>query len=184
MQQRLRSAIVTLLAVALLAAGVAWIWRQPAVQAMAFGWQLRREPIPVSLPVPVQGVRASRIADTWGGIRSGGRTHQGVDIFAARGTPVRSSSDALVLAIRDGGLGGKQVWTLGPGGERHYYAHLDSWAPGLKRLDRLQAGDLIGHVGNTGNAKGTPPHLHYGIYGAAGPRNPHPLLRDAPVQWR
>lgn len=179
MRQRLRSVITLLLAAALFAAGMSWIWRLPAIQAMAFGWQLRREPIPTTLPVPVQGVSARQIADTWGAARSGGRRHEGVDIFAARGTPVVSSSDALVLAIRDQGLGGKQVWTLGPGGERHYYAHLDDWADGLQRLDRLRAGDLIGHVGDTGNALGTPPHLHYGIYGAEGARNPHPLFRSA-----
>lgn len=183
MPRRLRSIIVMMLLAMLLVMAGAWLWGHPSIQALVFGWQLRREPIPDSLPVPVQGVRASRIADTWGGIRSGGRRHEGVDIFAPRGTPVRSSSDALVLAVRDRGLGGKQVWTLGPGGERHYYAHLDSWADGLQRLDRLRAGDPIGQVGDTGNARGNPPHLHYGIYGINGARNPHPLLRDAPDDW-
>ncbi len=183
MSRQLRSIIVSLLLALLCLVAGAWAWGHPSIQALVFGWQLRRQPIPEILPVPVQDVQSGRIADTWGGIRSGGRRHEGVDIFAPRGAPVRSSTDALVLAVRDQGIGGKQVWTLGPGGERHYYAHLDSWAADLQRLDRLRTGDLIGHVGDTGNAKGTPPHLHYGIYGTGGARNPHPLLRDAPDDW-
>ena len=75
------------------------------------------------------------------------------------------------------GLGGRQVWVLGPALERHYYAHLDDWAPGLARGDVVQIGSLLGTVGNTGNARGTPPHLHYGIYGADGAYNPWPLLQ-------
>ena len=57
--------------------------------------------------------------------------------------PEGSASPREVLAVGDRGLGGKQVWTLGPGGERHYYAHLDSWADGLQRLDRLR-GHFLG----------------------------------------
>lgn len=141
--------------------------------------RLWRMPAATEVGVPVQGVRARRIADTWGGPRSGGRRHQGTDIFAARGTPVTSATRGIVLRIDDHGLGGKQVWVLGPGGERHYYAHLDGWAAGLHRYQVVGAGDALGMVGDTGNARGTPPHLHYGIYGAAGAVNPHPRLRDA-----
>lgn len=105
------------------------------------------------------------------------RTHQGVDIFAARGTPVRSATRGIVVAIRDSGLGGRQVWVLGPGRERHYYAHLDDWAPGLSTGQAIRAGDVLGFVGTSGNARGTPPHLHYGIYGAQGAYDPLPLFR-------
>lgn len=141
--------------------------------------RLWRMPAAADVPVPVQGVRAGRIADTWGGARSGGRLHQGTDIFATRGTPVLSATRGIVARIGESGIGGKHAWVLGPGGERHYYAHLDAWAPGLHQYQVLQAGDLLGVVGDTGNARGTPPHLHYGIYGSAGPTNPHPRLVDA-----
>jgi murein DD-endopeptidase MepM/ murein hydrolase activator NlpD len=69
------------------------------------------------------------------------------------------------------------VWVIGPARERYYYAHLEDWAEGLARGQVVQAGDLLGEVGDSGNAKGTPPHLHWGIYGADGARDPLPLLR-------
>ena len=77
----------------------------------------------------------------------------------------------------EGGLGGRQVWVLGPARERHYYAHLDSWAPGLAAGTVVQTGTVLGTVGDTGNARGTPPHLHYGVYGADGAYDPLPLLK-------
>ena len=156
-----------------------WGWRQPMTQALAEGWRLQRMEAPLQLPVPVQGVAPRQLQDTWGAARSGGRRHEGIDIFAARGTPVLSSTRGVVMRIADSGLGGRQVWVLGPGGERHYYAHLDDWAPGLAEYDIVRAGTPLGIVGDTGNAKGTPPHLHYGIYGASGAGNPYPRLRPA-----
>ncbi|MGY0505334.1 M23 family metallopeptidase [Luteimonas sp. e5] len=161
----------------LLVAGGLWSARQPWALALCEAWRLSRLPPPASLPVPVEGVAARRIADTWGAARSGGRRHEGVDIFAARGTPVRSSTRGLVIDLRESGLGGRQVWVLGPGGERHYYAHLDDFAPGIRRFDLLQPGTLLGYVGDSGNARGTPPHLHYGIYRTDGAYNPWPLLQ-------
>lgn len=160
-----------------LAAGGYWFWHRGFGQQLLLAWRLQRMPAPTSLPVPVDGVAARRIADTWGGARSGGRRHQGVDIFARRGTTVRSTTPGLVLRIADFGIGGKHVWVLGPAGERHYYAHLDGWAPGLARGTRVDAGTPLGVVGNTGNARGTPPHLHYGIYTMRGAHNPWPLLQ-------
>lgn len=155
-----------------------WLWQQPFMDRPRMLWQITRMDPPTTLPVPVDGVAAGRIADTWHGPRDGGaRQHEGVDIFAPRGTPVRSSTVGIVATIRDGGLGGKQVWVLGPARERHYYAHLDDWAPGLRTGDVVQPGTLLGFVGTTGNAQGTPPHLHYGIYGADGALNPWPLLQ-------
>lgn len=167
----------TLLVLAVLVLAARWAWQQPWALAMRESWTLARLPAPTELPVPVEGVQARRIADTWGGTRSGGRRHEGVDIFAARGTPVRSSTRGLVLRVADYGLGGRQVWVLGPGGERHYYAHLDDFAPGIARMDIVRPGDLLGFVGDTGNARGTPPHLHYGIYATDGAYNPWPLLQ-------
>ncbi|HEY4581372.1 MAG TPA: M23 family metallopeptidase [Lysobacter sp.] len=160
-----------------------WAWRQPFLAYPRAVLALMREPAPTALPVPVRGVTASRIADTWGAPRGAGRGHQGVDIFAPRGTPVVSTTRGLVVSIRDQGLGGRQVWILGPGGERHYYAHLDDWQPGLRERDPVRPGSRLGVVGDTGNARGTPPHLHYGIYTAEGAIDPLPRLRaGAPVE--
>lgn len=116
-------------------------------------------------------------ADTFGAPRGRDRSHAGIDIFAKRGTPVRSATAGVVADVSERGLGGRQVWVIGPGRERYYYAHLEDWADGLARGQVVQPGDLLGHVGDSGNAKGTPPHLHWGVYGTDGARNPLPLLR-------
>lgn len=169
-------------ALLVLALAAHWAWHKPWAQASVEAWRLSRMPSPTALPVPVEGIRASRIADTWGGARSGGRKHQGVDIFAKRGTPVRSATRGVVSSVNDYGIGGKHVWVIGPGGERHYYAHLDGFAPGIARFDLVEAGGLLGFVGDTGNARGTPPHLHYGIYAMSGAYNPWPLLQAGAKQ--
>ena len=173
----MKRGLAMLLVLAALLGLSAWLADRPMLRAVPEALRLWRMPAPDTLPVPVQGVAARRIADTWGAGRSGGRHHEGTDIFAARGTPVRSSTVGIVASIREGGIGGKQVWVLGPARERQYYAHLDDWAPDLAAGDVVQPGTLLGFVGTTGNAQGTPPHLHYGIYGADGALNPWPLVR-------
>ncbi len=178
MSQRTKRNAAFLLVLAVLLAVSAWRWNGAMLRALPEAIRLWRMPPALQVPVPVQGIRAKRIADTWGGPRSGGRRHQGTDIFAARGTPVRSATRGIVVRIGDYGIGGKHVWVLGPGGERHYYAHLDDWAPDLHRYQVVREGDPLGIVGDSGNARGTPPHLHYGIYGTDGAVNPHPRLRD------
>lgn len=178
MKQRTPRKIAGRLALAVLLAAVACSWNGPLLRALPAAYRLWRMPPAARVAVPVQGIRARDIADTWGGPRSGGRRHQGVDIFAKRGTPVTSATRGIVVRIGDHGIGGRHVWVLGPGGERHYYAHLDGWASGLHRYQAVRVGDALGTVGDTGNARGTPPHLHYGIYGASGAVNPHPRLRD------
>jgi murein DD-endopeptidase MepM/ murein hydrolase activator NlpD len=160
---------------------VHWARHHPAVAAPRAVAELAARPVPASMPVPVAGVRASRIADTFGAPRGRDRAHQGIDIFAPRGTPVLSATDGVVLSVREQGLGGRQVWVLGPARERHYYAHLDDWWAGLRAGDRLRAGMAIGTVGDTGNARGTPPHLHYGVYAQTGPIDPLPRLRAHPL---
>lgn len=140
---------------------------------------LMQTPLTAPLPVPVEGVKLRQIADTWGAARSQGRIHQGVDIFAKRGTAVRSSTEGRILSIGVNHLGGNVVWVLGPAMSRHYYAHLDSYG-NFKQGDWIKAGDIIGYVGNTGNARTTPPHLHYGIYlNTIGSVNPYPYLNPA-----
>lgn len=131
---------------------------------------------PSILPIPVQGVSRKAIADTWGSPRGSDRQHKGTDIFAERGTPVLAPVRGLILDVGQNRLGGNIVRLLGPGLQVHYFAHLDRFGP-VKEYEFVQRGDVIGFVGNTGNAEGTPPHLHYGIYTyREGAINPYPLL--------
>lgn len=135
---------------------------------------LRAAPPPemFSLMNPVQG---HAFSDTWQAARSGGRKHEGVDIFAKKNTPIRSTTHGIVTKIGTNKLGGKVVGIQGPGAW-HYYAHLNKFA-GLKLHERVKAGQTIGYVGDSGNAKGTRPHLHYGIYPThGGAVNPYPLI--------
>lgn len=165
------------LLLALLALFAFWAWQQPFLQPLRTGWELMRMPPATELPVPVEGVAARGIAATFGARRGQDRQHAGVDIFAARGTPVLSATHGIVVSVRDGGLGGRQVWVMGPARERYYYAHLDGWAAGLGAGDVVAPGTPLGTVGTTGNARGTPPHLHFGIYGRDGAHDPLPLLQ-------
>jgi murein DD-endopeptidase MepM/ murein hydrolase activator NlpD len=148
-------------------------WLRQAVRMV----QLLREPAPASLPVPVEGVERGGLRDTWGAARSEGRRHEGIDIFAPRGTQVLSATHGVVLYRGWNRLGGKTVTLLGPGGYRHYYAHLDQYDE-PDNGDWVEPGEVLGYVGDTGNAAGTPPHLHYGVYApGTGAINPYPLLR-------
>lgn len=180
--RRLRSIVVSLALLCVLAVAARWAWQLPIAHQLRTSWELSQMPPPAQLHVPVEGVRARQIADTFGAPRGRHRTHAGVDIFAPRGTPVVAATRGVVSAIRDQGLGGKQVWLLGPAMERHYYAHLDDWAAGLAVGDVVEPGTLLGKVGSTGNARGTPPHLHYGVYGRNGAYDPLPLLRKSVAQ--
>lgn len=130
------------------------------------------------LLMPVRGITRRQIADTFGAARAEGRSHGGQDIFAKRGTPVFSATEGVVLRVGENNLGGKVVFVYGAGGRRYYYAHLDDFAPELKAGDAVTTGTLLGFVGTTGNARNTPPHLHFGVYEAGGAINPLPLLTD------
>ena len=121
---------------------------------------------------PVFNATSSDFSDTWGAPRSGGRKHEGTDIFAKRGTPVISPTNAVILSISETPIGGKNIFTLNPGGERYYYAHLDSISNKIGIGDYIESGTTIGTVGTSGNAEGTPPHLHFGIYTNGGAINP------------
>jgi len=124
---------------------------------------------------PVNGAVAFR--DSWGEPRSGGRSHQGVDMMAGRGTPLVAIESGTVSRIGNGGLGGKTVWLRSDAGHEYYYAHLDGWASGLSEGDHLEVGELLGYVGNTGNAIHTLPHLHFEYHKNGGsPVNPYPLV--------
>jgi hypothetical protein len=106
----------------------------------------------------------------------GWRLHQGTDIFAAAGTPVRSPADGTVR-LATGGLGGITVYVVEPDGTYYYLAHLAGRAPGLVEGARVTTGQVVGFVGTSGNARGTPPHLHFEVHpSGAGPVDPKPVL--------
>jgi murein DD-endopeptidase MepM/ murein hydrolase activator NlpD len=133
------------------------------------------------LNFPVAGKTNRAIKSFWGATRDGGaRSHQGNDIFADRGHPVVAASDGRITSVRDRGLGGKQIWLRDQlTSSSHYYAHLDSQL--VTSGQRVSRGDTIGLVGNTGNARTTPPHLHFGIYKAGGAVDPKPYIWQIPV---
>jgi peptidoglycan LD-endopeptidase LytH len=143
-------------------------------------YELLSQPAPQSLPVPVEGAAKGRLWDSYGDPRSGGRQHEGIDIFAKRNTPVLSATEGYVSGLGTNGLGGITVWVTGPAGWRHYYAHLERWGD-VRQGQWVEAGTVIGYVGNSGNAATTAPHLHYGIYPpSGGTLNPFPLLAAGP----
>ena len=123
--------------------------------------QLEQTPLPKRLPIPVQGISREQLVDTWGNARSQGRTHEGIDIMAKRGTPILSATDGFISKITSYGGGGNAITVVGYALSQHYYAHMDRFGS-LKVGDPVKVGDVLGYVGSTGNA--TTPHLHYGIY--------------------
>jgi len=133
-------------------------------------------PIPVGgLVCPIQGPHHFR--DTWGAPRSGGRTHQGVDMMADRGTPLVAIESGTVGRLKDGGLGGITIWFYGDSGNQYYYAHLDTWAEGLAQGQSVSVGASLGTVGSTGNASDAYPHLHFEIHPGGGSAiNPFPTV--------
>jgi murein DD-endopeptidase MepM/ murein hydrolase activator NlpD len=134
----------------------------------------------ISLRMPVVGVRTYDLDDSWHASRDGGaRQHKGIDIFAARGTEVVAVADGIISYLGDQKLGGHCVWLTTENGASFYYAHLDRWAAGLYEGMEVQSGDLLGYVGNTGNAKSTPSHLHFGVNQNDEMVNPYPLLTHA-----
>ncbi len=128
---------------------------------------------------PVKGHTPKSIQSFFGDARDGGkRDHHGVDIFAKRGTPVVAAVDGVITDAGLNRLGGKVVWLWDMKKSRSlYYAHLDSQL--VTAGTRVKTGDTLGLVGNTGNAKHTPPHLHFGIYSRGrGPKDPAPFLQQ------
>ena len=127
---------------------------------------------------PVQGRTDDAVGSFWGATRdAGARRHEGLDIFAPRGTPAVAAAAGIVTRTGETALGGRVVWLAdAEHGDHLYYAHLDRQlvTPG----QRVRAGDTLGLVGNTGNARSTVPHLHFGIYRAGqGAVDPWPFVR-------
>lgn len=120
------------------------------------------ETYPTSLEIPVDGVTVEQLVNTWGAPRSGGRHHEGIDIFAPRNTPIRAVTDGIIYVKGYRSVGGRIVMILDPLGYLHLYAHLETYGTQLLR-ERIYRGDIIGYVGNSGNAASSSCHLHYGI---------------------
>jgi murein DD-endopeptidase MepM/ murein hydrolase activator NlpD len=141
---------------------------------------------PAGLAIPVVGVRAGQLTDTFEDARSSGRRHDAIDVMAAEGTPVIAAADGTIekLFFSRGG-GGITVYERSPDQKwMYYYAHLSGYAPGLHEGQQVKRGQVIARVGHTGDASASGPHLHFAINSMAPgerwwqgtPINPYPLL--------
>jgi murein DD-endopeptidase MepM/ murein hydrolase activator NlpD len=119
------------------------------------------------------GTSAVAFGDTWGAPRSGGRRHQGVDMIGPIGTPLLAVVDGFAQP-KSNTLGGITIWFTGNDGNKYYYAHMDHY----EKLGAVSAGDVIGYMGQTGNAKFSVPHLHFEVHPGGGAAvNPYPTVR-------
>jgi murein DD-endopeptidase MepM/ murein hydrolase activator NlpD len=143
---------------------------------------------PSGLLLPVQGIHASQLRDTFTDARSEGRVHDAIDIMADTGTPVLAVADGTVEKLFDSERGGLTIYQFEPSGRWcYYYAHLQRYADGLAEKQVIKRGEVIGYVGSTGNASAEAPHLHFEVH-VLGPEkqwwkgesiNPYPLLKQA-----
>ena len=129
---------------------------------------------------PVSGPHT--FTDSFGAPRMPGtpfaHSHQGTDVFAPPGTPLVAVERGILVRVGTDVLGGIKLWLVGASGTRYFYAHLSAFAPGVVENKLVEAGEVVGYVGNTGNAQGTPAHLHFEVHPGGGPAiNPYPLLR-------
>jgi murein DD-endopeptidase MepM/ murein hydrolase activator NlpD len=138
-----------------------------------------------SLLVPVAGVTISRLRDSFLDGRSEGRTHQALDIMAPLDTPVLATDDGKVMKLHQSDKGGIMIYQSDPSGNYvYYYGHLSRYAGGLFDGKQVKRGEIIGYVGDTGNAGAGNYHLHFGIskmrapgkWSGGAPINPYPLL--------
>jgi murein DD-endopeptidase MepM/ murein hydrolase activator NlpD len=116
--------------------------------------------------------------DTWGAPRSGGRTHKGVDIMNPYGNKVHAVVDGKISRFSNSSLGGTSLYIQGVDGDEYYYAHLSAYAAGIHPGVPVKAGQLVGYNGNTGDAAGGAPHVHFEYHpGGGAPVNPTPMAR-------
>lgn len=142
-------------------------------------------PPPYRLVIPVAGVTADQLFDSFGDARDSTRVHRAIDILAPVGTPVVAAVAGRIARISESRLGGLTLHLADHAGAYvYYYAHLDGYAEGLRPGQHVLPGDTLGYVGATGNADEAVPHLHFAIWkkrsGSSGwggaPVNPYPLL--------
>jgi peptidoglycan LD-endopeptidase LytH len=139
------------------------------------------------LILPIKGLTAGDIVDTFYQVRSGGYPHKASDILAPRGTPVRAVCDGLIRKLFLSKAGGNTIYEFDVTETYcYYYAHLDRYAEGLREMEPVRQGQVIGYVGTTGNAPPDAPHLHFAIL-RLGPEkewwkgtaiNPYPVLQQ------
>ena len=135
------------------------------------------------LLMPVASVTWDDLRDSFGDPRSGGRSHRGIDIFAPRWTEVVAVTEGTLTEVVEGGRAGRSLWLAGWDGRSYFYGHLEAWARGVADGVTVEAGEVVGYVGNSGNAAGLPTHLHFEVHDGGRALNPYPVLAGArPVQ--
>lgn len=143
--------------------------------------------------IPVLGVQAHQLKDTYSQARGRGRTHNALDILAPRNTPVIAAVDGKIRKLFFSKAGGITVYQFDEAEELvYYYAHLERYADGLKEGQFVRQGEVIGYVGTTGNAPAGTPHLHFAIetltaeklWWKATPLNPYPILTGTAATTR
>lgn len=145
------------------------------------------QPVAASgLIIPVAGIKPESLQDTFTAARSAGRTHNAIDIMAPKGTPVLAAADGKIVRLFQSERGGTTIYQLSVDEHRvYYYAHLDRYADNLHDGQTVHQGDVIGYVGNTGDAGPENYHLHFSIWNIADPKhfwdgenlNPYTLLK-------
>jgi murein DD-endopeptidase MepM/ murein hydrolase activator NlpD len=140
----------------------------------------------LKLIIPVAGVKPEQLHDTFADSRSEGRVHDAIDIPAPAGTPVLAAADGQMVKLFQSERGGTTIYQLSPNKKlSFYYAHLQSYAEGLYEGKFVRQGEVIGFVGDTGNAGPGNYHLHFSIMVISDPKhywegvniNPYPLLQ-------
>ena len=140
---------------------------------------------PAGLAIPVVGIKANQLSDTYDDARGQGRRHDAIDIMAGEGTPVIAAADGTIEKLFNSARGGITLYERSADGNWiYYYAHLSAYAPGLAEGQQVKRGQVIARVGHTGDANAAGPHLHFAINRMAPgerwwngtPINPYPLL--------
>ena len=138
-----------------------------------------------NLLIPVLGISAAQLSDTYTQARANGRVHEAIDILSPTGTPVLAVGDGRIVKLFDSKPGGLTLYQFDASETyAYYYAHLSGYAPGIIEGAQVVRGELIGYVGSTGNANPAAPHLHFAIFELGAqknwwqgtPINPYPLL--------
>lgn len=131
---------------------------------------LRSSEASEQLIIPVAGVRPAELRDTYGAPRSGGRTHEGIDILAPDGTPVLAAAAGVIVGRDSSALGGLALYQRDLDQRTiYFYGHLQGYRAGLKVGDLVRQGDVIASVGQTGNVPPNTPHLHFSVYTVTDP---------------
>lgn len=149
----------------------------PALRRLArLGTQEQGAFLRLAGPFPVAG--HAWWTDDWHALRCvpTPHLHQGIDIFAPRGTPLVAAAGGTVSQAGNAGAAGLSVEITDANGTQYFYAHLDGFAPGLRVGARVSVGDVLGFVGDTGNARGTSPHVHLEVQPWGSPVPPKPFV--------